>query len=377
MQALVTDTHIHSSVWGLRGLGRAGVRTLAMAPRRRAAGPWSSYAAGHAIGPDVCADPAGFVEAVLAAVLRHGPLVVYPGQEESIDALLRADALPEQLVLPYPDAAALGAVRDKAALHDIADAAGVVVPATLYSGPVAGLDAGLVDGPAVLKAQRKGTPLGVARVVERPEQAEALLEQLDPGEAVLLQERLGGELAAVALVIDRDGGLVGRFQQRTLRTWPAEAGPSAMAVGIEPDEELAERLAGALAARGYWGLAQIQYLTGPSGPALIDINPRFYGTLSLAIASGVNLPALWHGVVCGEPSRPVAAYRTGVVYRHLEYDLMAALHGVRGVLLRRAPRPRVGAKWAADDPVAAALLSASASGAWVARQTRRLDSRGG
>lgn len=376
MQALLTDTHVHSAVWGLRALGRAGVPAIAMAPRRGSGGRWSRYAAGRATGPDACVDPAGFADAVTRVAGRHGPLWVYPGQEESVDALLAAAPLPAEVLLPYPDASVVDGVRRKAGLADLAHRVGLGVPPTLYAGPAAGLDPRLVDGPMVLKAQRKGTSLGVARVVEAPGDAERLLAGLDPGEEVLLQARLEGSLAALAVVVDREGRLVARFEQRSARTWPAGAGPSAVAVGVAPDEELAERVGAALAERGFWGLAQLQFLDGPDGRALIDVNTRYYGSLALAVASGVNLPVAWHAVACGERLPPPAAYRPGVTYRHLEVDLIAALHGAPRLLVQRAPRPRVGAKWAADDPLPGVLLSLSALGGWLGRQGRRVGRRG-
>ena len=51
---------------------------------------------------------------------------------------------------------------------------------------------------------------------------------------------------------------------------------------------------------GFGGLAQLQFVQAPGGaPALIDVNPRFYGSLPLALACGVNLPDAWHALVSG------------------------------------------------------------------------------
>jgi len=35
---------------------------------------------------------------------------------------------------------------------------------------------------------------------------------------------------------------------------------------------------------GYWGLVDLQFLDTASGPLLIEVNPRFYGSLALALA---------------------------------------------------------------------------------------------
>lgn len=114
-----------------------------------------------------------------------------------------------------------------------------------------------------------------------------------------------------------------------------------------------------LSGSGYWGLAQLQFIDGARGPELIDINPRFYGTLPLACAAGVNLPAAWHAVTLDEPVPPAVSYRVGVTYRWLEADISAALQGVHG-RLRAGARAASGAMWASDDVVPSALLAAHA-----------------
>ena len=130
-----------------------------------------------------------------------------------------------------------------------------------------------------------------------------------------------------------------------------------------------------LAEAGYWGLAQVQFIDTPDRPELIDVNPRFYGSLALALAAGVNLPAVWHAVVTGGPVTAPGRYRVGVTYRWLEAELMAALHGRPRLIARRAPAPRTGAMWSRDDPRPGVLLGARAAAGWASRQASRLGAR--
>ena len=59
MDALVTDLDKRWAVAGLRGLGRAGIDVLTVAPRKTCAGLWSRYAAGRAVTPWSLVDPKG------------------------------------------------------------------------------------------------------------------------------------------------------------------------------------------------------------------------------------------------------------------------------------------------------------------------------
>ena len=373
----MTDVHIRSAVAGLRELGRAGVRTLAIGARRSAAGRWSRHAVVRALGPDSAAEPAAFAAAISKLAVERGPLIVYPGQEAAIDALLDA-ALPAEARLPYPEAEPVRRLRDKRALAALAEeAAGVPVPRTLAEGPAGELAAAPPTAPAVIKPARPGGALDSAAVVESRTALRAFLEGLPPAERVLVQELARGPLVGLALVVDRDGTVVARFQQVARRTWPPAAGGSSLAVGVAPDERLVERGARLLAGAGYWGLAQLQFLTSERGPALIDVNPRFYGSQPLALASGVNLAAAWHAVAVDAPRPPLKPYRVGVSYRRLESDLAAASHGAPRALLSRPPAPRAGAVWAADDPVPSALLAADSVLVPLRRRLRRLAGRGG
>jgi predicted ATP-grasp superfamily ATP-dependent carboligase len=102
------------------------------------------------------------------------------------------------------------------------------------------------------------------------------------------------------------------------------------------------------------------------------VNPRFYRCLPLGIACGTNLPALWHAVAVGRPVGEPGTYRTGMTYRWLEADFVAAVRGAPARLFERAPYPSTGAAWASGDPLPGVLLSVSA---FVSRVVRILRPR--
>jgi predicted ATP-grasp superfamily ATP-dependent carboligase len=321
-------------------------------------------------------NPAGFAAAVQRAALDHGPTVVYPGREESLEALLAArDGLPPEAVFPYPATAVVQQVRDKRALPDLAGEAGLTTPDRLMEATVAEVAAAHVPTPCVVKPLRKGAALHSAQALYDDAQLRALLDSLPDQEVIVVQRHHPGRLSALSVVVDREGALAARFQQEARRTWPADAGPSSLAVSVAPDAELAERVRRMLAGAGYWGLAQVQFIAAPDGARLIDVNPRFYGSLSLALAAGVNLPAVWHSVATGgRPTEP-APYEVGVTYRWLEAELFAVLHGSPRLLLERAQAPRTGPMWARDDPGPSFLLGAGAAAAWISRQASRASGR--
>lgn len=367
----MTDAHSRAAVAGIRALGAAGVPVLAMATRRGAAGLWSRFASERALGPPPT-EPDGFVARIAELALERGPLAVFPGQEAAAAALVAAGSdLPSDALLPYPNGAAVQALRDKTTLAELSATAGIASPAVLDSGRAADITLRPPAAPCVIKARDSSPGAPDTIVCDSAADVEGALAALAPDEPIMVQELARGRLVAVSVVLDREGSVIARFQQQALRLWPATAGASSLGISVEPEQELVERVAALLRAGGYWGLAQVQLLATERGHAAIDVNPRFYGSLPLATAAGVNLPLAWLAAMTGERPPPLGRYRLGVTYRWLEADLTAAYNGDLALLRRRAPRPRVGAMWAADDPLASALLASDAAAARVRRRLGR------
>lgn len=374
MKALITDVHLRSAVAGVRALGREGLQVLALAPSWSSAGLWSRYAARRAVAPDVESDSAAFAQELERLARSWGPCVVYPGREITIDAVLAASSNSSNIVLPYPPTEAWQALRDKTALPALAAAAGLRTPATLSVGTAPELARESLPVPSIIKAPRSTSLSEAAKRANSQRELEEVIRSLSQDKPFLVQEWSDGPLMALALVIDRDGNVAARFQQAAHRTWPAKAGPSSFAVSVAPDEQLVASTAGMLVEAGYWGMAQVQFIQSRNGVELIDVNPRFYGSLPLALACGVNLPAAWHAVASGAAPPPQKPYREGVSYRWLAADVLAALRGKPQHLLTRAPKPRIGAMWASDDMLAGAFLAAAAVGVPLRRRVlRRTD----
>jgi predicted ATP-grasp superfamily ATP-dependent carboligase len=358
LPALVTDVELRGPLNAVRALGRAGIPVIAVGPSRGAAGLWSRYATETFVAPHPERDPLGFAEHIIRVGAGCGRLVLYPGSEASIDALLTR-GLPPNMLLPYPGVDVLQSLRDKQRLAALARTARLHAPEVLASGPAPSLRASEIPTPCVVKMARPGEGKFIDPVARTTEQLAEMLARRSGHDEVIVQELIEGPVTSLALVVDRDGKVVAHLQQVALRARPERVGITSLAVSVAPDDELVARSGRMLAEAGYWGLAQLQFLDAPRRPTLIDVNPRFYGTLSLASACGVDVAAAWHAVASGQSYSRQNGYRTGVTYRFLENDVKTALEGAPRCLIRRAPSPRVGATWAADDPVGAALMTAA------------------
>jgi hypothetical protein len=84
----------------------------------------------------------------------------------------------------------------------------------------------------------------------------------------------------------------------------------------------------------------VEFKLGASGPRLMEINGRVWGSLPLATHSGMDFPTklarLYLDNHSDDESRPFdAAYRTGVRSRNLELELV----WIASVLAQRSPCP--------------------------------------
>ena len=112
-----------------------------------------------------------------------------------------------------------------------------------------------------------------------------------------------------------DEGLLAVACARYTRTWPAASGSASLSVSVEPPPGLVRRVEQLVAGIGWQGIFELEFLDLGGGTlSAIDLNPRVYGSLALAIEGGANLPAIWCDLVLGR--RPAfAAARAGRRYR--------------------------------------------------------------
>jgi predicted ATP-grasp superfamily ATP-dependent carboligase len=177
--------------------------------------------------------------------------------------------------------------------------------------------------------------------VRRVDSSRELVHPLPDDGPVLVQPYLSESLIGVGGVVWH-GQLVAAVHQRYLRTWPVDCGGAAFAVTTAPDVELEERLVHLLT--GYDGIFVAQFADG----YLLDLNPRVYGSISLAAKAGVNLVGVYCDLLLGmTPAHAPLRARPRVYYRWLEGDLKHAVHTLNhgqarlGAVLA-ALRPRLG-----------------------------------
>jgi predicted ATP-grasp superfamily ATP-dependent carboligase len=344
MRILVTDGETRASLAAVRALGRrghaievAGVGADSLAAASRHA------RRGLALG-DPALDPRGWAERLERAVESSGAELVVPVGEVS-HGTIYAFGLQQRLAVACPEPDVYAAIVDKHALLARAARLGLDVPrGALIEDPASlrELPEGLVY-PVVLKARRSRWLAGGrwhAGAIRIADTDAALREaRRDPGFAggLLVQEFVPGHGEALFLLAS-EGRVQVRFAHRRLREKPPWGGVSVLRESIEPDPRLLEQAERLLGELRFTGVAMVEFRRAPDGrAALMEINPRLWGSAQLAIDAGVDFPSLLVSLHGGE-SLPAPKPQLGVRSRWLLGDVDHLLICLR----QRAARERTG-----------------------------------
>ena len=334
-RVLITDGEQRAVVAAVRGLARAGYAVSVMASSRPAAAQWSRDCARRLYAPSAAADRGeGLVDAVRRELEREPYAALVPGSDAALRAFSRRREELEPLTrLGLPSESATERAFDKLLLLEEAARHGLDGPASRTCESPAELAAAAqeVGYPLMLKPARSVRTDGAWRqqqsvIVRSPDELAPAAETL-AAPYTLQRFHEGAPVVSVAGVLD-GGALVGTAVARYDRTWPPSAGSASASTTIAAPEGLVERSLDLLNAIGWRGIFELEFLELPDGRhATIDLNPRVYGSLALAISAGANLPAIWVGLLQGERRAPVVA-RAGLHYRWEEGEVRALLRAV-------------------------------------------------
>ena len=338
---LVTDGEARAALAATRSLGRRGYEVhVASADGRSLAGSSRYARADHALG-DPSADPSGWSERVAAVAERLAAAAVLPISEVSLGNCYRFGLDRDARVI-CPSRERYERAVDKQALAAEAQRLGVPVLRTRLldtEKPPESLPEPFAY-PVVLKARRsrfwagERWQAGEVVIVQGPAEFAAALRAPGLAGGALLQPYVPGHGEGVFLLA-REGETLVRFAHRRLREKPPTGGVGVLSESVRPDPVLVSQAEALMRALRWTGVAMVEFRRGPDGRAwLMEINPRLWGSVQLAIDAGADFPALAVALHRGEPI-PHVEPRVGVRMRWLLGDLDHLLIGMRRPQVRR------------------------------------------
>jgi predicted ATP-grasp superfamily ATP-dependent carboligase len=330
---LVTDQHERSGLAVARSLHAAGFRVTAVAPRLNAPGLWSRAARRRQLVTPAAESADDFVhglEQILRAH-RHGLLIAVG--DDSLAVISRQRARLEPLVtLGLPAAEVVERALDREVMASLAADAGFSPPPEIAcsDGDQAVAAARSIGFPVLVKpwatvaSHGSVTERRASRLARDESSVRDAARSLGPS---VVQAFLGGSIVSFAGVA-AEGGLLAYVASRYLRTWPVQAGNASYSEVFAPSAELVGSVTAFVTALGWEGMFELELIERSDGYRAIDFNPRPYGSLALALAAGVPLPAIWARHCLGLPPGVFTA-RAGVRYRWEDGDFRHILWQVR------------------------------------------------
>ncbi len=332
---LVTDAGRGSAIAIIRSLGRKGYRVIAGDANPKSLGFYSRYVADKLVYPAPEQSPQKFCDCVLQAVKEKHIDLIIPATDLAIQPLAwQREAFAGLTRLAVPDNALLEVVTDKLKTIELAKRLDVPVPMTVLvkTAEEAVATSDKLGWPIVLKPQasrrlREGGAIDSFQVTyaSSPVALATAMKKFEGRCAVLLQNYCAGTGYGVELLMNQGEPLVA-FQHRRRREIPLTGGASAYRESVELDPRLYDYAVRLLREHRWTGLAMVEFKATDKQTVLMEINGRVWGSLPLAVASGVDFPALLADLYLrgGENITPQIGtnYKVGVRCRDLQRDLM-------------------------------------------------------
>lgn len=293
---------------------------------------FSSYRPDSVYCPSSYDDLEGFVTTLLKNARTGRYLTVFPLSDSSLFLVSEhREQLAPYLKLVLPSRESVLKVLDKSETLRIAKEVGVPTPKTFHvknTAEVIDVSVG-VRYPVVIKPRlsyawgRNGKanylrPFYVNSASELIS-TYAKVEKISP--QPLIQEYVPGHNVSVALLFDcgepKAVCVIG-----VKRSMPVTGGYGVMRESIAPDQTLVRHASDLLRRLRWHGPAEVEFKidSRDSTPKLMEINGRFWGSMNVAVESGVDFPYLSYMLAKGEPVLPVFEYKIGVKFRDLNND---------------------------------------------------------
>lgn len=331
---LVTDGDYRQALSVVRSLGMRGFVVDVISHKKKALSFYSRYCRQAIVAPHPI-DELAFSDHLLQIVQRHKYDVILPVGGLSCRALSRHRGPFERHArLILPDSTSLEIAFSKRETFRYASALPVPMPVTFFPESIAELKSvsQAVAYPVVVK-ESYGHGSGAFFYASSPEELFAKYQAmrrsfgLTEDQIPIIQEYISGPAYGFFGLFNH-GKPRATFMHRRIREVPPSGGPSAVAESIY-DKQL--EAAGLKILKGliWHGVAMVEFkLDSKDGQfKLVEINPKFWGSLELAIVSGVDFPYLICKMAVEGDIDPVFEYREKVRFRWLFPDeVLHVLH---------------------------------------------------
>lgn len=298
---LVLDGNQRAALAAVRSLGAKGLWVAVGESGSPSMAGLSRYCYQSITYADPFTAPRRFFEDLLEQISELNISFLLPITEATTYIILAyRDELPAHVTLPFPETESVEQLANKNNLFQLALQQGVPVPETVFCETAEeGLKAleSINHYPVVLKPFKskilQSTSIVSTQVViahSAQEAADALRDHLYFQFPFTIQSFIEGSGQGIFALFDH-GEPVCFFAHRRLREKPPGGGVSVLCESAPVDDQLRAYAEKLLRTVAWHGVAMVEFRVSPDGTGyLMEVNPRFWGSLQLAIDSGIDFP---------------------------------------------------------------------------------------
>ena len=322
MSVVVPAISTGSSLACARSLVRRGVPVLAASESPDSPTLASKYVTETVRLPAPGDDIAGYRDGLLALAERPDVETIVPLREPDSYVLSKyREEFSEYVTAPWPDFETLESARDRHRLFQRAREVGIPTPETrLLSEWVDWDDETVVKSRYTVLVRENRTAYPGVQFVSGEPDTDRLAREM--GHEPIVQECIpdGSEYGFFALF--DHGEPVVTFQHRRIRSYTYSGGASVFRESVA-HPQLHEQGTRLLSALDWHGPAMVEFRRDPRDGQfkLLEVNPRFWGSLQLAVHAGVDFPYRYYQLARGVRESD-DGYATGVGSHILRGELV-------------------------------------------------------
>jgi predicted ATP-grasp superfamily ATP-dependent carboligase len=320
----VLDAQLRSSLAIIRSLGRKGINISAASEYSIAMGALSKYCHQRFLLPNPRNNAAGYLDSLIKILKDESFDCIFVSRTHTAYLLSQHQKeLSFYTRIPTPRLEVFEIAYCKEKTLQVALQNDISVPKIYNSDEV---DNGTVNYPVIIKPLRKhGMAINICRSTSELQKRLKKMTQMH-GQCIV-QEYIpnGGEIGVYAL-LNNNSQPRAAIMQRRIRTCYSYGGASTLRETIKNDD-LMQRSLDFLKKLSWTGVAMVEYRIDQRNgkPYLLEINPRFWGSLELSIYAGIDFPFLLYRMLMDGDVEPVFSYHAGVRTRWLFGDIRQIL----------------------------------------------------
>jgi len=337
MSVIVTTAMSPKALIVTRSLGIRGIKVTTADKQKFALASLSKYSKNFFLYPSPKKKPAEFINCLISFIKRHRDTVLIPTHSEDTYLIAKyKSSLEKYIKVPLHDYNMIKKVNDKACLMEIAEELSIPIPRTRKIKDLSELPkiAEELDFPVVIKLRETSSSIGLSYAHSKKDLISKYKKtvssyDLSFSNYPVIQEYIPGDGYGVSLLFNK-GDLRAKFTHKRLREYPITGGPSTYRVSVK-NSKMEKFAINLLQSLNWHGVAMVEFKLDSRNkkPVLMEVNPRMWGSINLAIKSGIDFPYLLYKMVLEGDVKPVFDYKLGIKTRNIFIDYLALISYIR------------------------------------------------